>query len=69
MTIDDSAGRKAVRDRRSPLRSGPSIFSPQSPTSSRADAPRPVRLRDDVHARALDAAKKLAASRPKAGSE
>jgi len=57
MAIDDAAGRKAVRERRVPRATTESVFVQEPRHSTRTPALRQA-LRDDVHQRGLDAAKK-----------
>jgi hypothetical protein len=57
MAIDDAAGRRAVRERRRPTAKTESVFVQQPRHSTRTPALR-LALREDVHQRGLDAAKK-----------
>ncbi len=57
MAIDDAAGRKAVRERRVPKATTESVFVQEPRHSTRTPALRRS-LRDDVHQRGLDAAKR-----------
>ena len=57
MAIDDAAGRKAVRERRIPIVAGESVFVAVPRHSMRIPTVR-LGLRDDVHQRGLDAARK-----------
>lgn len=57
MAIDDAAGRKAVRDRRLPVVNGESVFVAVPRHSMRIPQVQ-LGLREDVHLRALDAARK-----------
>ncbi len=63
MTIDDRAGRKAVRERRAPSPVGEGTFVAIRSLSRRSDAPVAVTLRDDLHRRATEAAKRVLRSR------
>lgn len=69
MAVDDEAGRRAVREARLPVTAGDSVFTPRPRHTSRPDAPYGVTLRDDVHARALEAARKIVRARQARGSE
>jgi hypothetical protein len=63
MAIDDAAGRKAVREKRSlPLR-GESVFVPLPRHSSRPPITVPVTLRPEVHQRALGAVRAILRAR------
>ena len=57
MAIDDAAGRKAVRERRLPADKGESVFVAVPRNSMRIPQVQ-LGLREDVHLRALDAARK-----------
>ena len=63
MAIDDAAGRKSVRQRRTAPVQGDSVFVTKPRHSYRPTSPSVTVLRDDVHARALEAAKKVLRSR------
>lgn len=70
MAIDDAAGRKAVRERRAPAAGGESVFTLRPRTSLRHDVPDGgVLLREDVHLRAIEAARRALKSRQAPGSE
>lgn len=57
MAIDDVAGRKAVREKRNPVAAGESVFVTMPRHSMRIPSAR-LALRDEVHHRGLDAARK-----------
>ncbi len=57
MAIDDAAGRKAVRERRTPKATTESVFVQEPRHSMRVPVMR-LSLRDDVHQRGLSAARK-----------
>ena len=69
MAIDDAAGRKAVREKRSlPVRSE-SVFAPLPRHSSRPPVTVPVILREEVHERALSASRAVLRARTASKSE
>ena len=57
MAIDDAAGRKAVRERRVPIAKGESVFVAVPRHSARIPTVQQG-LREEVHLRGLDAARK-----------
>ncbi len=63
MAIDDAAGRKAVREKRSLPARGESVFAPLPKHSSLPPVTVPVILRDEVHSRALAASRAVLRAR------
>ena len=69
MSIDDVAGRKSVREKRSLPARGDSVFAPLPKHSSLPPVTVPVILRDEVHTRALAASRAVLRARAASKSE